>query len=66
VLILDQLDPSQGTVVMATLFVIGLIAAFLLFTVRPPKEPDVFLDPIKKDYGLRAHPYLEAKPSDKP
>jgi len=66
VLILDQLDPSQGTVVMATLFLIGLIAAFLLFTLRPPKEPDVFLDPIKKDYGLRAHPDLEPKPSGKP
>ena len=65
VLILDQLDSSQGTVVMATLFLIGLIAAFLLFTVRPPKEPDVFLDPIKKDYGLRAHPDLETKSSDK-
>jgi hypothetical protein len=65
VLILDQLDPSQGTVVMATLFLIGLIAAFLLFTVRPPKEPDVFLDPIKKDYGLRAHPDLETKPADR-
>jgi hypothetical protein len=64
VLILDQLDPSQGTVVMATLFVIGLIAAFLLFTVRPPKEPDVFLDPINKDYGLRAHPDLVTKPAD--
>ena len=65
VLILDQLDPSQGTVVMATLFLIGLIAAFLLFTVRPPKEPDVVLDPIKKDYGLRAHPDLETKPADR-
>jgi hypothetical protein len=65
VLILDQLDPSQGTVVMATLFFIGLLAAFLLFTARPPKEPDVFLDPITKDYGLRAHPDLETKPSDR-
>ena len=66
VLILEQLDASQGTVVMATLFLFGLIVAFLLFTLRPPREPDVFLDPIKKDYGLRAHPDLEAKPSDKP
>ena len=66
VLVFDQLNPSVGTVVMAALFLIGLIAAFLLFTVRPPKEPDVFLDPIKKDYGLHAHPDLEANPSDKP
>ena len=66
VLVFDQLNPSVGTVVMATLFLFGLIVAFLLFTLRPPKEPDVFLDPIKKDYGLRAHPDLEANPSDKP
>jgi hypothetical protein len=66
VLVFDQLNPSVGTVVMATLFLIGLIVAFLLFTLRPPKEPDVFLDPIKKDYGLHAHPDLEANPSDKP
>ena len=66
VLIFDQLNPTGGTIVMATLFLFGLIVAFLLFTLRPPKEPDVFLDPIKKDYGLRAHPDLEANPSDKP
>jgi hypothetical protein len=66
VLVFDQLNPSVGTVVMATLFLFGLIVAFLRFTLRPPREPDVFLDPIKKDYGLRAHPDLEAKPSDKP
>jgi hypothetical protein len=66
VLIFDQLNPTGGTVVMASLFLFGLIVAFLLFTLRPPKEPDVFLDPIKKDYGLRAHPDLEAKPSYKP
>ena len=66
VLIFDQLNPTGGMIVMATLFLFGLIVAFLLFTLRPPKEPDVFLDPIKKDYGLRAHPDLEANPSDKP
>ena len=59
VLVLGQLAPTLGTVVMSSLFLLGLIAAFLLFTFRPPREPDVFLDPIKKDYGLRAHPDLE-------
>jgi hypothetical protein len=45
---------------------LGLVLAFLLFTFRPPREPDVFLDPIKKDYGLRAHPDLDQGSSDRP
>ena len=66
VLVLEQLAPTTGTVVISGLFLLGLVVAFLLFTFRPPKEPDLFLDPIKNDYGLRAHPDLEPKPSDKP
>ena len=66
VLLLGQLSPTSGTVVMSTLFLLGLIVAFLLFTFRPPTEPDFFLDPIKKDYGLRAHPDLDQGSSDRP
>lgn len=66
VLLLEQLSPTAGTVVMSGLFLLGLIVAFLLFTFRPPKEPDVFLDPINKEYGLRAHPDLEPKSSERP
>ena len=66
VLLLGQLAPTSGTVVMASLFLLGLIVAFLLFTFRPPTEPDVFLDPIKKDYGLRAHPDLDQGSSNRP
>lgn len=66
VLILEQLSPTAGTVVTSGLFLLGLIVAFLLFTFRPPKEPDVFLDPINKEYGLRAHPDLEPKSSERP
>ena len=66
VLILGQLSPTTGTVVMSGLFLLGLVMAFLLFTFRPPKEPDLFLDPINKEYGLRAHPDLEPKSSDRP
>ncbi|MEN9954981.1 MAG: hypothetical protein RLZZ41_645 [Actinomycetota bacterium] len=66
VLILGQLSPTTGTVVISSLFLLGLVVAFLLFTIRPPKEPDVFVDPINKRYGLRAHPDLEPKSSDKP
>lgn len=65
VLLLGQLAPTSGTVVMSSLFLLGLIVAFLLFTFRPPREPDVFLDPIKKDYGLRAHPDLDQGSSNR-
>ena len=66
VLILGQLSPTTGTVVMSSLFLLGLVVAFLLFTFRPPNEPDVFVDPINKLYGLGAHPDIEPKPSSKP
>jgi hypothetical protein len=66
VLVLGQLAPTSGTVVMSSLFLLGLVVAFLLFTFRPPREPDVFLDPIKKDYGLRAHPDLDQGSSSRP
>ena len=66
VLLLGQLAPTSGTVVMSSLFLLGLIVAFLLFTFQPPREPDVFLDPIKKDYGLRAHPDLDQGSSNRP
>lgn len=66
VLILSQLSPTSGTVVISSLFLLGLVVAFLLFTFRPPKESDVFVDPINKRYGLSAHPDLEPKSSVKP
>ena len=66
VLVLGQLAPTSGTVVLSSLFLLGLVVAFLLFTFRPPKEPDLFLDPINKKYGLRAHPDLDQGSSDRP
>ena len=66
VLLLGELSPTSGTVVMSSLFLLGLIVAFLIFTFRPPKEPDVFMDPISKDYGLLAHPDLDPRSPGKP
>lgn len=59
VLLLQQLNPTTGTIVLAVLFLVGLTAAFLRFTFHPPQEPDVFIDPINKKYGLRAHPDID-------
>jgi hypothetical protein len=56
VIIFQQLAATLETVILATLFLSGLVGAFLVFTRHPPKEPDMFMDPTNKEYGLRAHP----------
>ena len=66
VLVLEQLSPTTATVALALLFLAGLVTAFFLFTFRPPKEPDLFIDPINQKYGLSAHPDLESKPTKDP
>lgn len=60
VLVLEELDPSWVTVTLAGCFLVGILAAFLRFTLRPPTEPDVFIDPLNQRYGLQAHPDYEA------
>ena len=53
---LQQLLATSFTVLLASGFLVGLIFAFFLFTFRPPKEPDFFVDPLNQKYGLSAHP----------
>ncbi|MFC5338870.1 DUF6512 family protein [Leucobacter denitrificans] len=60
VLVLEQLDPSWATITLAGCFLVGILLAFLRFTLRPPEEPDVFIDPLNKKYGIDAHPDYEA------
>lgn len=64
--LLEQLDPAAPTVILAALFLVGLILAFLKFTLHPPQEPDVFIDPITQKYGLHGHPDVDppAEPRD--
>lgn len=54
--VLEQLTPSWATIVLSCIFLGGLLVAFLRFTLRPPNEPDVFIDPLTQKYGLHAHP----------
>ncbi len=56
VLVLEQLSADFSMVLLSALFLFGLVAAFVRFTFRPPQEPDVFIDPVNKKYGLDAHP----------
>jgi hypothetical protein len=60
VLLIQELDSSLGTILISSAFLVGLILAFLRFTTQPPKEPDVFIDPTNKKYGLEAHSDFDA------
>ncbi len=60
VLLLQELDASIWMILISLAFFVGIIVAFLRFTTRPPKEPDVFIDPTNKKYGLRAHPDMDS------
>ena len=50
------LDAGFVVVLISAVYLAGIVAAYLRFTLRPPEEPDVFLDPVTNRYGLRAHP----------
>ncbi len=60
VLILGELAATAVTISLSVVFLVGLLIAFSHFTHHPPPEPDVFVDPLVQDYGLRAHPDLDA------
>lgn len=53
--VLLQLAPDELTIALSALFLLGLMASFLLFTIRPPEEPDIFIDPLTSVYGLPGH-----------
>ena len=55
VLVLQELTASPVTIALSAVFLVGLLAAFGRFTANPPAEPDVFVDPINRKYGLSAH-----------
>ncbi|MFZ9744518.1 MAG: DUF6512 family protein [Aquiluna sp.] len=64
--LLVDISPSISTIILSSLFLIALLSAFLVFTLHPPKEPDVFVDPLNLKYGLQAHPDIESdNPQDK-
>ena len=50
------LDAGFVVVLISAVYLAGIVAAYLRFTLRPPEEPDVFRDPVTNRYGLRAHP----------
>jgi len=54
----QHLEATGTMVALAVAYLLGLVVAFLRFTIHPPREPDVFIDPITGGYGLGGHPDL--------
>jgi hypothetical protein len=61
VIFFAQLLATWVTVVFAAVFWLGLCSAFVSYTLRPPQEPDIFIDPTNSKYGMKAHPDWEPK-----
>ncbi|UVE94989.1 DUF6512 family protein [Dietzia sp. B32] len=62
--LLNGLEADVLVVVLSVFYLVGIIAAYLVFTLRPPAEPDVFIDPITNRYGVEGHADYEAAPGD--
>ena len=54
-LVINELSASFTTVLISLAFLFFIVTAFFIFTIKPPKEPDLFKDPLTKKYGLRGH-----------
>lgn len=62
--LLQGLEAGLLVVVVSVFYLVGIVAAYLLFTLRPPDEPDVFIDPITNRYGLEGHVDFEPAPEE--
>jgi pheromone shutdown protein TraB len=60
--VLEGLRASPLLVALSVFYLVGIVAAYVLFTLRPPREPDVFIDPFTAKYGIEGHAGLEADP----
>lgn len=50
--VLLDLQAGPATIAIAAVFLVGFVTSFLVFTLHPPAEPDYFIDPITKTYGM--------------
>ena len=53
--LLQQLQADGITVALSIPYLLGILGAFWRFSLRPPMEPDVFIDPITDEYGIEGH-----------
>ena len=54
-LTLTELAPSPWSIALSSGFLVVIVLAFAVFTKFPPKELDLFIDPITSKYGLKGH-----------
>ena len=52
---LQQLQADRLTVALSVPYLLGILGALWRFSLRPPTEPDVFVDPISERYGIDGH-----------
>ena len=55
-LVATELAASGWTIGLGVVFFLVLGIAFARYTLTPPDEPDLFIDPLNDRYGLDAHP----------
>ena len=53
--LLGQLQANWLSIALAVPYLGGIVVAFWRFSLRPPTEPDLFVDPITDEYGLEGH-----------
>ncbi len=53
--LLQQLRADGYTVALFVPYLLGIVGAFWRFSLKPPTEPDVFVDPITDQYGIEGH-----------
>lgn len=53
--LLQRLAADALTVALSVPYLLGILGAFWRFSLRPPTEPDVFVDPITSEYGIDGH-----------
>jgi len=54
-LVMSQLNADGWLVLISAVFLAFIFLAFIMFTKKPPKEPDFFRDPITSKYGIKGH-----------
>jgi hypothetical protein len=54
-LLLTQISPTTTTILLSLGFLFFITIGFTVFTLKPPKEPDIFKDPLTSKYGLKGH-----------
>ena len=53
--LLQQLQADPVTVALSVPYLLGILGAFWRFSLKPPSEPDVFVDPLTDEYGIEGH-----------